>query len=96
MQNYQKKQPRNKPMKSQKLSAEDMQELIESVSKLADDVGNLDDVLDVLLEKTADRALFGRLLAFYKLVAQAKQQISLLYFGVRGMEKEHHHDEPRA
>ena len=96
MQNYQKKQPRNKPMKSQKLSAEDMQKLMEAVSKLADDVSDLDDILDALLEKTADRVLFGRLLAFYKLVAQANQQISLLYFGVRGMEKEHHHDELRA
>jgi F0F1-type ATP synthase delta subunit len=96
MQNYQKKQPRNKPMKSQKLSAENMQELMDAVCKLDDDVTVLDEVLDALLETTADRALFGRLLAFYKLVAQAKQQISLLYFGVRGMEKEHRHDEPRA
>lgn len=96
MQNYPKKQLRIKTMKSQKLSAEDMQELMETVDRGYEDAELLVSVLSELLEKTTDRVLFGRLLAFYRLAAIIQQQSSLLYFGVRGMEKEHHHDEPRA
>lgn len=86
--NYTPRKPQPRKPQETRLTEEDMTALLEASTACMEASDEVDACLEHLLEKTTDRALSGRLLAFYRLACQIRQNTSLLYVGVRAMSKE--------